>query len=677
MSNFRQAIHNLLRLWGRAAGPTGAAAGHTLADELPKTKGKSHLQTIIAGLGAAERRLALVAMAESAPKHRAASWTGPLIEELRASEGRKRREFEFAAWVRLVYAWMALSESEREFVMRVGDGLPSEMRRLGLAAAMTDPDPEVRCQALEYVRVRGETVVDEVVIGALADPNLEVVREAEVTAQARFGEEDAESALRLAAERFELHQSRVVAQAVLARADLAGVDGPAWRAMEATGAGRSGLIRAMRSGASETGPLRAWERLATPWLVDAAADRLSGRWTTAERERMLEWSHLSLRPLRQAALAGLSATRRGKIVAGLGPGNAAGMNTLSAGAWVGMARTLRELGADAGMRERMARATLYHPSAEVRFAGWRASPIRSSADFAADAHAGVARSAALSATEREREAFWTGLMRSEHAEVRAIAISEVERRGIVWSERAGAVLGLRRRFAEDAAAVEASWRSAMEGADERMRGVLVRLAARIGFAADVAPILAALVRADGAEGSGEARVAAAAVTALAGRDDAALEAGLAAKDARVRANAIESAHARMGEAWADRILELKGDPHHRPRSSAIRALTRSGKLSGRAMVEAAAEMLVDVKGATRLAGAWLAERALAAGGLLDACERARLGVIVERRAEGEAEEAVRRRLAASVMAWAVAEGEEGAVAGVLTNANEIEGATAA
>jgi hypothetical protein len=85
-------------------------------------------------------------------------------------------------------------------------------------------------------------------------------------------------------------------------------------------------------------------------------------------------------------------------------------------------------------------------------------------------------------------------------------------------------------------------------------------------------------------------------------------------DARVRANAVEAMlRSREPGEFVGAVAELKCDPHHRVRANALRGVIEmggGGKAAEHDGVDGLASMLLDDRQSYRLAGLWLAERAL-------------------------------------------------------------------
>jgi hypothetical protein len=400
------------------------------------------------------------------------------------------------------------------------------------------------------------------------------------------------------------------------------------------------VIRA-RSSARRVGlRAHAWVASATPGLRRATIERLSRTDEADEHEALLARSALGLRWARRTALscAGDARAKR-RLLAGLIP-TATG---LSAEGWVGAARILRVLGADASARSAWAGASLAHPSARARFSGLRASPVRGVLDFAFDPDARVAATAALSAAwsgeagGEGSDRAWEGLQRSAHADVRSIARDVRSLRGLVWAEDTCALHGLRLRMHADPDALEHAWRRAWD-MDEVGRVVLLRLASRLGLAPRVADVVVAAADAAAASGSAGARVAATAVIVAADVPKAAraVAACLRAEDARVRANAAESCPI---ESLHAALVELKTDPHHRVRANVLRRRVASGEPLA-STVRTLVGLMESGERMDRLAGAWVTPRIAREGPMRVAATR-----LVERQLSREHDDRVRARLA--------------------------------
>ncbi len=331
--------------------------------------------------------------------------------------------------------------------------------------------------------------------------------------------------------------------------------------------------------------------------------------------------------------------------------------------------------ADDQARAALLRDSLGDASPLVRLRALAAVPRAELAHYCFDADPHVARSAMLrwstagmglrgraEAGERARVA--GVLARSPHASVRRLAEQETPRetpwmahcpasRASAWRlavrERDGLLGHVRRRVkgtrpAEGAADGTADGRGAVS-VEEQVGAIVV--ARRLGLSRVIAMDLAELLEPGTGTGAVDPRVAATAAAALGDVDDAvsrgALRRALTHSDARVRANAVEAIGVQrmaVEDATTGRdrdygsLIELKGDPHHRVRANAIRALLQlppacpkerrvakraGGVLEGKprvyepVAVDALAAMLGDERPAHRLAGVWLAGRVLAGG----------------------------------------------------------------
>lgn len=310
----------------------------------------------------------------------------------------------------------------------------------------------------------------------------------------------------------------------------------------------------------------------------------------------------------------------------------------------------------------------------VRLRAMAALPRAELAHYCFDADPFVARSATLRwssagmglrgrAEPGERSRVAGLLSRSPHEHVRRLAAQESPRetpwiasspasRASAWRlavrERDGLLTQIRRRVKGTASdETPATGSGANVAMEVENRLAAIQVARRLGLARVIAMDLAALLEPARGGSTIDPRLAATAAAALGDVDDAvsrdALRRALSHADARVRANAVEAIGVQrlaVEDATTGRdrdygsLIELKGDPHHRVRANAIRALLQlppacpkerkaarraNGVLEGKprvyepVAVDALAAMLGDERPAHRLAGVWLAGRVLAGG----------------------------------------------------------------
>lgn len=657
MGHIRQTIHNLLGKVLPRRGARRAQGSYTLANGLADAKTNLNETHVLDSLAPREALAALVAMAPMIADHDAPDWGGRLAAILFGDDRPRtsasvRREAETA----LAARWLQLSPDARGLFAARGD----------LAGAVRDgwagADVAARASHVQALIDHAWRGAPDLLIEALADPDPEIARAAgrgiERLAQRALAEpilaDEVESLVSRAIVTFDLHQSRAVLSASIVLAAPVRRRGPAWIAAAEREELRAALGGALRSGTDPVYRLRAWEHLAQPWLAPSAVARLwNGACTTEEHDAVLGRSHLALRETRRRAVTSMLPRDRARLLAGLVPLHAGVMNRLVPGAWCGMARLMAELEDAAGRREAFARAALGHPAPRVRYAAMLAAPGKTVEDYAYDADASTARSAALRASGSD--AAWTAMRRSPHAQVRDIAAQEAGLAGLSWGVTCAEALGLRRRFIADPAALERAWREAWEAGDAPARVQLLRSAARIGLLARVGAIAASAATPDAEPGTVEARVAAtaAAVMAAPGATEEcrrAVAACLEAKDARVRANAVEALgvirNASASGSLPIAVIELKDDANHRVRANAVRLLASRGAIPSSQVLREVGRMLVSTEEIHRRAGVWLAGRVGAAGGPLDAQGRRGLATIIERRLRREDHALVAERLRA-------------------------------
>ncbi|MBI1191347.1 MAG: hypothetical protein GC200_11785 [Tepidisphaera sp.] len=488
----------------------------------------------------------------------------------------------------------------------------------------------------------------------------------------------------LACEAFERHRRRGVllcAMMLLDRERLASASARAgaggrepgadrlvsWFAHAATDA-HSALRTVIRASALPVAGLRAMEWIGVePW-TRACRQRLAQGGNALEHELVLASAHLALRPRRARALSSIELKSRPALRAespttdaeprspgrrelekGIFP-EVSIVHSLSIDAARGAARIMGVVKAAAPERELAARAFLDHGDVVSRHAAMRALAGVGLRDWAFDLNPQVSAGAAirLSRADNPRAAeaddadtqWWEHLARSPHERTRFLAQEELANRpDALGATLRGRLLAARRMARAPGEVLEAINAALTEGATQRPALMLART---LGVTPQFQGRIVEL-----AQGDGDAKVVATAIAALADvPTPAASEAALAAldhADARVRANAVETLarKARLGEPLPAQVIEHKTDPHHRVRANCLRV-----GLAGPEVQAAAADlaaMLRDDRAEHRLAGAWLASRAL--GGRLrstlpDAKQLA--GRLVEL-ASDDADPRVRRR----------------------------------
>lgn len=428
----------------------------------------------------------------------------------------------------------------------------------------------------------------------------------------------------------------------------------------------SALRTVLRASVLPVAGLRAMEWIGVePW-TRACRERLSRGGSVLEHELALASAHLAMRPRRRDALSRIviksrPANRRSPEspehqaatgVRVLEPGllpDIAIVNSLSVDAGRGAARLVGVVDAAAPDRELAARSFLGHADPVARHAVMRSMPGSGLRDWVFDENEQISAGAALRmsraddprATEEFDVGWWRQLARVPQPRTRFLAAEELtQRAGVLSGTVRGRLLAARRLVREPDGLVTTIGQSLD---DPQHQAGAITLLRRLGLAPTFQQKLVDL-----SLHAADARVAATAVSALAdvatkGAMDAA-ESSLGHADARVRANAVETLghRARHGEALPAQIVELKHDAHHRVRANALRlemgvAPGLPGELS---------LMLRDDRAEHRLAGAWLASRAL--GGSLKrhlAPDADRLALRLVELASGDPDDRVRRRAA--------------------------------
>lgn len=357
---------------------------------------------------------------------------------------------------------------------------------------------------------------------------------------------------------------------------------------------------------------RALRWLAIEPMSGTCVDRLSAAESAHEHEVTLTRAYLALRPGRGDRLRAVRATGSKEHAPVPSPETLA---TLSVDARVGAVRFARLIGLDEQARRLANEPTLADAEPRVRLAGAHAAHPADLTDFAFDTDGGVARSAALkwstlgltppgvgSGAWSRRSEFAGLLLRSPHAEVRALAAGERDRLD-PFAGTPGARVAARRLLERDPIAFVRAVRERFEDAAGVMPAIM--LVRALGVASRFETDLV-----DMGVNHAEERVRATAVAALGPVDsDAARRVVFAAvrdPEPRVRSNALETGAVSVGT-----LLEYKDDASHRVRGTALRCLLDNRTTdSAAAGVEALARMLTDEREGHRLAGAWAAERVL-------------------------------------------------------------------
>ena len=590
-----------------------------------------------------------------------------MLEVARATDGRpssEQRAFVDDALAVLITRWSWLRQDVRGMI-GLFDGATLD-RAVDRACGGVEPrDREhALCAAWELDRPGTATRAAEM----LADPERGVRSAAEgvLLGLVRGGSRavDVDAALTLAVRGFGTHRADAVIDAALERASglraergalsesgrglwdaLTDTSGPVWSAV----AGR------LRRRADATGRSMAWRWLATPALARAAEDRLSRRCTAEEHSAVLAEWHLALAPARGSRVV-LPPTKRGSALA---MPDGSRLRTLNEDARAGAFRLAELVGMPAPALQQLCVAAAGDESDRVRLAAASVAPGTIVAEFTLDACPAVARRACLRASGAGEGARavntavpWRALVRSPHAEVARIAREELRRVRVELDgeglESVSARVSARALLAESPADVLAAWRArwAERRADRR---TLIGWAGVLAIQTELAEELLAALRDEDARTRASAASALSGVRRLGEARDALVRTVEEDQDARVRSNAIESLArlARRDEVAGDRLaqitLELKGDDHHRVRSSAVRSmLTESESVRARVAATELVSMLADDREMHRVAGLWLAERTVCGRGAL-ASHAGEVRGVASRRLTDDPSAWVRRR----------------------------------
>lgn len=403
---------------------------------------------------------------------------------------------------------------------------------------------------------------------------------------------------------------------------------------------------------------RAWEWLSVPGWANAAIDRLGRAASIADHEVVLSRSHLILHPQRAARARGIGVIRPGQVhradaeaIAEGGPWpTPADLPQLSRAARRGLARFLEGTRPTARLRDDLLLAALTEPDPLARLAHVRIMSTRSVLEFALDAHPVVARTAAIRASavgdalthSPEDERLWMLLKRSPHESVRCLAKEECDLFSGFAPESTRGLLRLRQQLQVDRGATIAMLRERLAVAPAEQVARVVIAIRRLGLQDELHLELARALSVPDARAVATAAAAIGDLASVSVQDEAPLRATLQHADPRVRANA---AGALLRHTPGDSTLtELKHDPHHRVRSTALRALLGATAARRGVILDAFAgldAMLRDSRADHRLAGAWLGARTPVAR--LDRRERTHLRTTLASMAERDADARVRRR----------------------------------
>lgn len=355
------------------------------------------------------------------------------------------------------------------------------------------------------------------------------------------------------------------------------------------------------------------------WIVldpvrSTCVDRLSSADSAHEHEIVLRRATLALRPRRADRLR---AVRPGADRAHAPFPDARTLARLSPEARRGMVRFVGLIGLEEQARRSVLEPTLADPDPLVRLWGAHAAHPADLSDYAFDADASVARSAAQrwstlgvggpqfgSGAWTRRTEIAGLLARSPHAAVRALGSMERDRLD-PFAGTPAARVAARRMHERDPVGFVRTVRDRLGDPARVLDAVM--LVRAMGLAARFEMDLVALATTDPDD-----RVRATAVAALGSVDSEParriVRASLNAPDQRVRSNAVEAVT--QDDAV---LLEYKDDRSHRVRASAVRRLLNQqgdsvGLRARETAADALARMLTDDRAEHRLSGAWAAER---------------------------------------------------------------------
>ncbi len=285
----------------------------------------------------------------------------------------------------------------------------------------------------------------------------------------------------------------------------------------------------------------------------------------------------------------------------------------------GYLRWVTTLDLDAGVRRSELERVMADENPMVRLHGCCVADSLDLVDYLYDESEPVARHSAMRWSSVGSNAPGVGSMnwrrrmqtaelnsRSGSAWVRRVATEEVERLSMKMPDLAASRLQARRLYHSDPAGFVRSIREMLHQPSRRGTGLGMILA--IGLETRFEMDLISMAD----EKRLDPRVGASLVRGLSMIESSAAKQAvlrsLESDDQRVVANAIESVHTPV-----DSLIEYKGDPNHRVRSSAIRRMLVEGGRPGESgMIEVAAEdlgaMLNDSRVLHRLAGVWATQR---------------------------------------------------------------------
>lgn len=372
----------------------------------------------------------------------------------------------------------------------------------------------------------------------------------------------------------------------------------------------------------------AWRWLGDGMLARSSLDRVATAESVAEHAALARVAHLGLRPRRglRARLIDVRATSDGgRLVPGaaLPTGEAyAALSTTERRGALRLARMMRVAPEAAGV---MHGAWLADPEAGCRLAAAGGASAGELDDWLFDADPAVARSAALRwslaglgalhearPSDGKRRRLCARAARGPHAPVARVALDEA---GAMdpWADTPTSRLRARRwALANPSGFVRAVHQRVRTGsAGERLAAI--RLVDALGMAARFEHELGMVI-----EAGADTRSVASAVGAMAvvpgARAGGFVRLALSSGDARVRANAVEAlarrARAGVEPDLGSLVLAASDDVAPRVRANALHESIRGRGVEGRRAVGGLDAMLREEKASARLSGAWVAERVL-------------------------------------------------------------------
>lgn len=554
---------------------------------------------------------------------------------------------------------------------RVLTGFPGSWPRVFEALA-ADPSPRARLALAQCLLELDRDEFLSFSVDLLSDPEAGTIAQRTLTQAATRAANSGlsggvvEDELLRAACGFAVHQRRGVMAALAMLLSSVDRDGRLWRWVRAGEPEVGALQSAIRTTEGPQMRSKAWELMTSPELSRAAIDRLGRARETGEHEVVLGAWHLAAHParLRTVRQVGGTAGEQGASWSGLP--TLAQLARLSAPARRGAVRFATLSGASHRLLDDYVGALLSDADPRVRYAAAREIPADLLVDLTFDRDARVATTTALrlaGTSSVAHAASWASLDRSPHQRVRSIATSRPRAALDAWLTPWDPTsrVWLRHALAFDRSHALEGARSLWGRCQPSQRLQIARTIRALGLGGALADLLIPAAQA-GSRAKGDTtilRSASAAATALgdAGAElaGATLRQCLEAGDGRLRSNALEAlVRIRRQEPMVlarDAVIELKNDPHHRVRASAIRAMTLldddATTLTAAIAGEATSRMLDDIRPMHRLAGVWLAERLMGVGGLIRGAQGTSRAVDLLRRcAAGDIEPRVQTRATA-------------------------------